>query len=242
MAAETFINVGETALSVAATNVATTFTLSSGAPFNVTGQFRLRLDDSLQQGSGIATRYEICRATFSAGNVVNAFRSGVDLEGTTAQAWPIGTKVVAIVTAAALANITTGPYRARAYNSVLLGGVTSATKITLGAKSYDPNTNFDTANSRYVCPVSGYYDCRWRLESDRGGIVVTALYLNGSPVSYGSEGAVTTVNDTVSVGTDIIYATAGQYFEMFCSFASVAFNTMTGASTTWLTVALSSSA
>ena len=154
MATEVFPNVAESTLSVAATNVATTFTLASGAPFNTAGQFRLRLDDSLQQGSGIATRYEICRATFNAGNVVNVFRSGADLEGTTAQAWPIGTKVVAIVTAAGLANIGLRGYRARGITPGQTIPNSANTILTL-TMQYDPNGNF--ASSTYTVPLAGYY-------------------------------------------------------------------------------------
>lgn len=140
MPPEVFANVAESTLSVAALSTDATGTLVAGAPFPATGQYRLRLDDSLQQPNGIATRYELCRATFNAGNVVNLFRTGADLEGTTAQAWPIGTKVVAIVTAAALANLArdlgytpitgnTGPTTGTTVLDVTGGAVT----VTVGA-------------------------------------------------------------------------------------------------------------
>jgi hypothetical protein len=140
MTVEVFANVAESTLAVAALSTDTTGTLVAGAPFPAAGQYRLRLDDSLQQPGGIATRYELCRATFNAGNVVNLFRTGADLEGTTAQGWPIGTAVRAIVTAAGLTNaIATipaqgtlpGGYAARTANQGPMAGTWTITGSTI---------------------------------------------------------------------------------------------------------------
>lgn len=54
----------------------------------------------------------------------------------------------------------TTAYRARAYGTTTQAvSASTDTKVTLGAKAYDPNTNFSTANSQYTCPVAGYYLC-----------------------------------------------------------------------------------
>ena len=214
---ENFINVGESTLAAAALAGDTSFTLLSGAPFNVTGQFRIRLDDSLQQVSGVATRYEICRASFNGANIINAFRTGNDLEGTVAQAWPIGTRVASVITAGGLNTALAGQYKARARNtySTPVTPANVVVKIALTSVDYDPNGNF--ASSRYTVPVSGFYlvTGRIRYVGIADGWTLDALiFKNGSLLEWSS-----TVNGAISSPTaivsDVFQLAAGDYIELF---------------------------
>lgn len=103
----------------------------------------------------------------------------------------------------------------------------TATKVLLDTENYDVGSDFDTANSRFVAPVDGYY-----LVAAQVGYTgfaadsrcSTEIYVNGSRYSFGweSNGLATTVRNHFS---DIVYCGAGQYIELYTT-------QITGASTT----------
>jgi hypothetical protein len=109
--------------------------------------------------------------------------------------------------------------KCRAYLNGAQDNMTDSTptKILLETESYDIGADFDTANSRFVAPVSGYYlIC--------GGVgyknIVTDKryfampYVNGSVVAYSINTAAVTGNNIVAYSI-VEYVAAGQYIELY---------------------------
>jgi hypothetical protein len=118
----------------------------------------------------------------------------------------------------------TGP-AFRAHNSTATSIPTnSATKVTLGTKSFDTNNNFDTTLSRFTPTVAGYYqiNCSVYIFFAPFGLRVE-IRKNGDTVTTGSE---PNERNVASNASDIIYCNgSSDYIEMF------AYHTGTAAST-----------
>ncbi len=107
-------------------------------------------------------------------------------------------------------------YAARAYRSAALTVPASAwTKIALDTKSFDPGNNFSLANSRYVCPVSGYYLVEGGVSSiGTNGVIQGVIWKNGTTVSASASASVTSGTYPGVVQADIIQCNAGDYLEL----------------------------
>lgn len=61
------------------------------------------------------------------------------------------------------------------------------TKLTFATETFDTNSNFDTAASRFTPTVAGYYQINLTMsanESGAGGVVLrSAIYKNGSAIT-----------------------------------------------------------
>ena len=112
------------------------------------------------------------------------------------------------------------PYKARAYrNANYVFADASWAKVTLNAENYDPNSNFDTTNNRYTAPVTGYYQVNGAVRNTATAFATgaVAIYVNGSTYAKGETHfySKAEVRHTVS---DVVYATAGQYIELYAVF------------------------
>jgi len=106
-------------------------------------------------------------------------------------------------------------YLATASQDDLVDGV--PTKILLNAESYDPGSNFDLANSRYVIPVTGYYQVNANISfknvvADKSYIVL--IYVNEARYSQNLSHAAF-VSTTYVTHSDLVYGVAGQYIELY---------------------------
>lgn len=113
------------------------------------------------------------------------------------------------------ATIAARAYRTAAFNITGGGG---EEKIVLDTESFDTGSDFDTANGRFVAPVTGYYhiDAALRLT----GVAVTSavlvyIYVNGSAYTYGTNYTVTANDNTAVHISTVAFVTAGQYIEMY---------------------------
>ncbi len=106
-------------------------------------------------------------------------------------------------------------YRARASSAAGTVVNSGFAKITLGTKTYDPNTNFDaTTNYRYTCPVAGYYQVIGKVGYPSGpssGLILALIYKNGTEVCRG--GGTGTISGPVT--SDIISCAATDYLELW---------------------------
>lgn len=110
--------------------------------------------------------------------------------------------------------------KAKAYINTTQDNLTdnAYTKVLLNTEVYDTGSNFDIANSRFVAPVTGYYQVNANVNyinpiaNKRYGSVI---YVNGasakfSAVSIGSDTGV--IYSPVSA---LLYVEAGQYIELY---------------------------
>jgi len=101
----------------------------------------------------------------------------------------------------------------RAYNDTQqsLSHVTWA-KADMKIEAYDPGTNYDAANSKYVVPSTGYYSIFYHpfLQASGANNFMAKVYVNGS----------STEADMGSISSFTRFETAGyqQYFSMQSSF------------------------
>jgi hypothetical protein len=109
--------------------------------------------------------------------------------------------------------------KARAYLGSTQNNITddTSTKVLLSTESYDIGGDFDTANSRFIAPVSGYYLVSGRV----GWSSLTAdkrasaeIWVNGglASQSWQCNGAIVITRIDV---TDVLYIESGQSVELY---------------------------
>lgn len=126
-------------------------------------------------------------------------------------------------------------YRSAAFNVTGGGG---QEKISLDAESYDPQSAFDTSNGRYVAPITGYYRVYAQIGlsdvADASQLLVL-IYVNGATTSVSRTVSSAATLDPTAVAYDIVYATAGQYIEMYADCTTTE-PVNTGAETTYMAI------
>lgn len=95
----------------------------------------------------------------------------------------------------------TNPYCFKAHVSTTYNTTpTATTKLALGTKLYDPNTNFSTTTSTYTAPVAGIY--RFNANFQTGGSSSSRMFLtlfkNGTEIVRGEDRSVATFAATVT--------------------------------------------
>ena len=109
--------------------------------------------------------------------------------------------------------------RCSVYLGTASSGITNAsfTKIDFDTELYDTGGDFDTANSRFVAPVSGYYlvnmNVTWTtVTADK--YYSCAIYVNGSRVEKTWNFTHSSVASFLSNGVSaVVYVGSGQYIE-----------------------------
>jgi hypothetical protein len=113
---------------------------------------------------------------------------------------------------------------AAAYLNAVQTGVVDATwtKILLETELYDIGGNFDTANKRYVAPVTGYYQVNFQAYIQNVGSVAltiaSSIYVDGAMILQGTQvrsDVTGHLSLTVVAGSGLVYAVAGQYIELY---------------------------
>lgn len=109
---------------------------------------------------------------------------------------------------------------ARAYLSGAQTNVADSTdtKVLLDAENYDIGSNFDTTNKRYVVPTTGYYlvsaSVGWaNTIADKTFQAIIVVNGSGTAFSMCHSSFANSLRIPIS---DIVYATAGQYIELYC--------------------------
>lgn len=102
---------------------------------------------------------------------------------------------------------------------------------------YDTHGAFSIANSRYICPVPGFYRITGAVSFNASpiGIRSLALYQNGSIKKTMGEICPSSNNTTAVSGATVVYCNAGDYLEAFIWQGSGSnLNTYAGQSSSWL--------
>jgi len=93
------------------------------------------------------------------------------------------------------------------------------TKVLLNAENYDVSADFDTANSRFVAPVTGYYQVNALVSWVSSSVIadktyMSLIYVNGAEYSraYNHSSLASILGCPIS---DVVYAQAGQYIELY---------------------------
>jgi hypothetical protein len=136
-------------------------------------------------------------------------------------------------------------YAARAYraNAGAAVGVNAWTKIPLDTTSFDPGNNFQIANSRYICPVAGYYAVDGRFTLNVGGadyniICSAAIYVNGLARAEGTRSSHSDLSTFVAAAvTDVVQCNAGDYIELY-GIATQGYDIIQGATADYLSVSI----
>lgn len=96
--------------------------------------------------------------------------------------------------------------------------LSSEAKILLNAENFDTGSDFDTTNSRFVVPVTGYYQVSAAIRVsnlDANGALICSIFVNGSVYARGSNFSTNPADDPSSVVSSLVFATAGQYIELY---------------------------
>lgn len=93
----------------------------------------------------------------------------------------------------------------------------SFTKVLLDAESFDIGSDFDTTNSRFVAPVTGYYDVYGTVgfkNTIDGARLGAFIYANETRYSSGAcnIGSTKFIEQPVA---DLVYVESGQYIELY---------------------------
>lgn len=104
------------------------------------------------------------------------------------------------------------------------------TKILFVSESYDVGSDFDTTNSRFVAPVSGYYQVILNVSYDSVSIVpdkryAAGIYVNESLYSVNTQVAAAAAQVS-PCASDIVYVAAGQYIEGYARVLGAGGNTV----------------
>lgn len=112
---------------------------------------------------------------------------------------------------------------ARAYlNSAQSINNGAARKVLLDTENFDLGSDFDTANSRFVAPVTGYYRitgqvCISNVDA-AGNVCDVYIYINGASYAVGRSiagSASGSGNDPIATVSTLAPVTAGQYIELY---------------------------
>lgn len=128
----------------------------------------------------------------------------------------------------------------RAYRNAAatVTGGGGADKISLDATSYNIGSYFDTANGRFVAPVTGYYqvNASVRLAAvNTNGIVAIHIYANGASYCNNNTGGTVNAQEFGAVITDVVYVSAGQYIELYAD-CSTTESVTTGTGSTFMSI------
>lgn len=109
---------------------------------------------------------------------------------------------------------------ARAYRdaAMTVTGGGGGEKINLDVESYDLGGDFDLGNSRFVAPVTGYYQINAMAtvaNVDDGGVVVTDIYVNGAVAARGVTVSSSSSADPSSGVSDLLAVNAGEFIELY---------------------------
>lgn len=135
---------------------------------------------------------------------------------------------------------------ARAYlNSAQSINNGAARKVLLDTENFDLGSDFDTANSRFVAPVTGHYRITGQVgvaNVDAAGNVCEAyIYVNGANYATGRSiagGTSGSGNDPIATVSTLAPVTAGQYIELYAlhDSATTSEALQTGTTVTFLSV------
>jgi len=108
----------------------------------------------------------------------------------------------------------------RAYrNSALTIDSGAIRKIDLNATTFNYGNDFDTANYRFVAPVTGLYQVNAAFQVDNidalGQQVLVHIYVNGASYATSKDYAVAANNDPAANISTLAYVEAGQYIELY---------------------------
>lgn len=103
------------------------------------------------------------------------------------------------------------------------------------SKVFDTHNGFDYVNSRYVAPVSGYYDIIGKTGYVTGSYNRAQLHKNGAIYKIGTDSS-----GNHSMVNDVVYLNAGDYVELygFSNVANTTYTTAQGTAGSYLTVTL----
>lgn len=111
---------------------------------------------------------------------------------------------------------------ARGYRSAALSGLNpnnTSVKINLDAANGDTNGAWDTANSKYVIPVSGWYQINCAITINSTNVLnaqyQTVIYKNGSLLDYGQSIYPPSTNGFKVMGSYLGQFVAGDYLELY---------------------------
>ena len=111
---------------------------------------------------------------------------------------------------------------ARAFLSSAQDDVADASyiKVLLDGETFDIGENYDTANKRFVAPITGYYRVMASVGWKTVGITadkryISAIYVNGSAVTV-SAYQTAYAGSIICPVSGIVHATAGQFIELYC--------------------------
>lgn len=108
----------------------------------------------------------------------------------------------------------------RVYRNAALNITSSGTKITFDTENFDLGDDFDVANSRFVAPVTGYYQVNLTASVsnlDAGGQIYVEIYVNGAAYSRSRDISVASTDDPSASVSDLVPVTAGQYIEGYAT-------------------------
>lgn len=133
------------------------------------------------------------------------------------------------------ASIAARGYRNAAMNITGGGG---SEKISIDAEDFDEGSDLDIGNGRFVAPVTGYYQVNMNVSFtnvDANGVAIAEIFVNGAVVSSFWDYSTAAANDPRVNGSDLVYAVAGQYIELYgdCSTTEAL---STGSAATWMSV------
>lgn len=159
-----------------------------------------------------ASSSEIVRVTAIVGDTLTIVRAQ---EGTSARTILVGDQIFAAITKKTLTDIEAlisgVSTMARMYRAAATSITSAAAKVACDTTSYDPGGNISLANSRYICPNTGYYAVTAQLEFTAACAGLAVIAKNGASVAFGTQD-----NAAIrSVAHDVIYCQAGDYLELW---------------------------
>jgi hypothetical protein len=115
----------------------------------------------------------------------------------------------------------------------------ATTKVLLDTENYDTGSDFDTDNSRFVAPKTGYYQVNASIRYNDladGSESRVLIYVNGAVYSGSVTYLGVTNGDPSSSLSDLVYITAGQYIELYAVQNSGTEALTTGTANNFMTV------
>lgn len=117
-----------------------------------------------------------------------------------------------------------------------------AAKVLLDGESFDLGSDYDTANKRFVAPVKGYYQVNASVSitdiADTASLLAY-IYVNGVEVANARTYSAQTNGDPQTALSDIVFADAGQFIELYCLHNSGVTEALTtGSTATFMSISL----